>query len=179
MARIILVTGGCRSGKSLYAQKVAEEFASDRCYIATCPVIDDEIGERVERHKADRAGRNWRTIEEQIDLSNAFGACQPHESVLVDCLTLWVNNIMYRAEQNSDHINEDGVRNMTERMLEAADVFPGQILFVTNEVGMGIVPSDENTRLYRDLVGRCNQTVAKKADEVVFMACGLPLKLKG
>lgn len=178
MARIILITGGCRSGKSVHAQHLAESLPGRRLYVATCPVTDDEMAARIARHQQQRRGRDWETVEELVDLAGAIrkaGAAV----VLVDCLTLWANNLMYEAEKQEKEIGEDQVDGRCAEVLDTCRQREGTILFVTNEVGMGIVPDNESSRQFRDLVGRCNQTMAEGADEVTLVACGIPLKLKG
>ena len=99
MARIVLVTGGCRSGKSAYAQQLAESLPPTRLYVATCPVTDDEMRRRIEQHRQARRDRGWETVEEQLDLAGVFRRHAEHNVLLVDCVTLWVNNLMYHAER--------------------------------------------------------------------------------
>ena len=178
MANIILIVGGCRSGKSAYAQQAAESLPAPRLYVATCPVFDDELAQRVEAHRLARSGRGWETVEEQIDLAGVLGRSR-HQAVLVDCVTLWINNLMYSAQQESRDLTESAVAQQCCEVLEAAAACPGTVLFVTNEVGMGIVPDIPASRRYRDLAGRANQTIAARADAVTLVSCGIPLHLKG
>lgn len=180
MARIVLVTGGSRSGKSGYAQRLAEGLAGPRVYVATCPVIDDEMAERVRRHRGDRAERDWQTVEETLDLA---GVLRQHDTgnstiFLVECLTLWINNLMWEAEQAGREVGEDDVAAHCRELLATCRAVAGTVILVTNEVGMGIVPDNALARRYRDLVGRCNQTVAAEADSVTLVSCGLPIQLK-
>jgi adenosylcobinamide kinase/adenosylcobinamide-phosphate guanylyltransferase len=225
MAKIILVTGGCRSGKSAYAQRLAEQLSTSRLYVATCPVIDDEMRQRVEAHQRARQDRGWETIEEQLDLSGVLEGNGRFNVVLVDCLTLWINNLMYDASQSagSGHQTESGreragVRGcekdsapslsqdaltpcpspverergevplpLTESdiarrcaaMLESASGRTGTVIFVSNEVGMGIVPENADARRFRDLAGRANQVIAAEADQVTLMVSGIAWHLKG
>jgi adenosylcobinamide kinase / adenosylcobinamide-phosphate guanylyltransferase len=179
MAKIMLVTGGCRSGKSAYAQQMAESLPPTRLYVATCPVTDDEMRRRVQEHQAARRGRNWHTVEEQRDLVGVFRRHTEHNVLLVDCVTLWVNNLMYHAERLEKEISEADMVEQCGRMLDVARSLRGTVIFVTNEVGMGVVPDNVPARHYRDLVGRTNQTIAAAADRVTFMSCGIPLLLKG
>ena len=132
------------------------------------------MAERIHRHLRDREGRGWQTIEEQTDLT---GALQSTEApiVLVDCLSLWVNNLMHVDEGGVD---EDCVSQQCERFLEACRGREGTVLAVTNEVGLGVVPDNALARRYRDLLGRCNQTIAAGADEVLFMVSGIPSRIK-
>jgi len=178
MGQIILTTGGSRSGKSSWAQKTAESMSARRVFIATCPVIDDEMRERIRKHKQARDEKNWHTIEEPLDIAVAIDSSHDFAVVLVDCLTLWINNLMYRAEQENTAITEITVAMECRRVLDAAKRHPGFVLFVANEVGMGIVPENAQARLYRDLAGRCNQVFAEACDRVVFMVSGLPLEIK-
>ena len=179
MGKIVLVTGGCRSGKSAYAQQLAESLPPSRLFIATCPVTDDEIRQRIQRHRQARRDRGWETIEEQLDFTAVFRGNGHHNVFLVDCITLWVSNWMYAAEQDRRQIDEDKIAERTSQMLDAAEACRGTAIFVTNEVGMGVVPDNAQARCYRDLVGRANQIVAARADGVTLVCCGIPRHLKG
>jgi adenosylcobinamide kinase / adenosylcobinamide-phosphate guanylyltransferase len=179
MAKIILITGGSRSGKSTYAQRVAESFSGTRTYIATCPIIDKEMEDRVRKHKEARQSASWQTIEEVTDLAGALQRSRGSEVILVDCLTLWINNLMYEAEQKKKYLDEETIAARCEEVLGVCRDLPGTVIFVTNEVGMGIVPENPGSRLFRDLAGRCNQSMADSADTAIFMVSGLPLYIKG
>ena len=178
MGHIILVTGGGRSGKSSWAQKTAESISTRRVFIATCPVIDDEMRERIRIHRKAREERNWHTIEEPLDIAGAIDSSHEFPVALVDCLTLWINNLMYRAEKENESITETDIVMECRRVIAAAKRHPGSVLFVTNEVGMGIIPENALARLYRDLAGRCSQVMAEACDRVVLMVSGLPMELK-
>ncbi|MBI2267655.1 MAG: bifunctional adenosylcobinamide kinase/adenosylcobinamide-phosphate guanylyltransferase [Armatimonadetes bacterium] len=177
MARIILITGGCRSGKSRYAEELAESFGSSLIYVATCPVVDEEMRQRIARHQAARKEAGWRTIEETTDLARVLGENTGRETLLVDCLTLWVNNILYHTETQA--MDEKRIEEKCRILLDLCRLRPGAVIFVTNEVGLGIVPENALARLYRDLMGRCNQVIAAGADVVTLVTCGIPLQLKG
>ena len=179
MSRLILVTGGARSGKSDYGVNRAESMAGPHVFLATCPAVDEEMEERIRRHKIDRQNGDWHTIEEELDLAGTIRTLHPGTVCLVDCLTLWVNNLMYHYESSKKEISEDAVAREAENLVETAAAFSGTLIFVTNEVGLGVVPDNPTARLYRDLVGRCNRIIAAAADEVIFISCGLPLFLKG
>jgi adenosylcobinamide kinase/adenosylcobinamide-phosphate guanylyltransferase len=178
MAKITLITGGGRSGKSSYAQGRAEELPGTRAFVATCPALDDEMRKRIKRHRLARSKTRWKTIEETLDVAGALKDNLRHDVFLVDCLTLWVNNLMYRAQQEDLEVTEDAIADHCRELIATCGELSGTIIFVTNEVGMGIVPDNAVSRRYRDLVGRCNQLMAEAADEVVLVSCGLPLTLK-
>lgn len=179
MARVILITGGSRSGKSAYAQRLAESISEERTYIATCPVVDDEMAARIRKHQVARRNRNWRTLEETMDIAAALGRVRGSPVILVDCLTLWVNNLLYESELQEKELNEEDIVGRCMNILDACDAIPGTVIFVTNEIGMGIVPDNAMSRRYRDLAGRCNQIVAGRSNAVILMVSGLPLNIKG
>lgn len=177
MAKIILATGGARSGKSAYAQELAESLPGPRAFVATCPVPggeDEEMLARVDRHRRDRNDAGWLTIEEEIDLKGVLAGNLEVRTVLVDCLTLWISNLLC-AEPS---LGEDEMAARCGELLAACRKRQGSVIFVTNEVGSGIVPENALARKFRDLSGRCNQAMGRGADEVIFFSCGLPLYLK-
>ncbi|MDP6779294.1 MAG: bifunctional adenosylcobinamide kinase/adenosylcobinamide-phosphate guanylyltransferase [Candidatus Latescibacteria bacterium] len=178
MGRIVMVTGGSRSGKSAHAQQLAERESGSHTFVATCPPIDEEMRERIRRHREDREGRGWSTVEETVDLAKVIRAARDGGVLLVDCLTLWINNLMYRAEQDGGEVEEDEIARLGKELVDASAEREGTTLFVTNELGIGIVPEHAMVRRYRDLVGRCNQVVAAGADRVILMIAGIPTKLK-
>jgi len=179
MARISLVTGGCRSGKSAYAQQVAEQSPPPRTYVATAVAIDEEMRERIASHQQARRNRGWETVEEPLELAAALARCRQHKVVLIDCLTIWINNLMYDAEQNARQVTETDVVQRCRELLAAAGDCRDEVILVTNEVGLGVVPENRVARRYRDLVGRANQVIAAQADSVTLVACGIPWQLKG
>lgn len=177
--RLIFITGGARSGKSSYALSRAENIDGKRLFIATCPDIDGEMAERVKRHQLERQGRGWSTIETQTDLAGVLRRdVEDYHVVLIDCMTLWVNNILFHPDYRQADINDYFIARVCRKWLKAADTFSGTLLCVSNEVGLGIVPDNALARKYRDLVGTCNQLIAQQANEVVLVSCGLPLHLK-
>lgn len=178
VAKIVFVTGGSRSGKSDYAQRLAESLDGPRAYLATCPIIDEEMAERCRKHQEARSYANWDTIEEERDIAGVLNADREHKVILVDCLTLWVNNLIYEAEQNGRIMTEEDMKEKCRTLLAACAKFAGTLIFVTNEVGMGVVPDSPLGRSFRDIAGRCNQIMAASADEVVFLVSGIPLHLK-
>ncbi len=179
MARILLVTGGARSGKSFFAQKLAESVPGRRAYVATCEPGDEEMRERIRKHRQARAGSEWDTIEEPVHLAAALSGATNYDVVLVDCLTLWVSNLMHEPGRNVADVNEEYMETHCQEVLAACNAHPGTLVLVTNEVGMGIVPENALARLYRDLIGRCNQIIAAAADGVTLLSCGIPIALKG
>lgn len=179
MAKISLVTGGCRSGKSVYAQQMAEQFPLPRTYVATAVAIDEEMRQRIAAHREARRNRGWETVEEPLDLAGVVARCREHNVVLIDCLTIWINNLMYHADMEGRETTETDVVQRCQELLASADECRGEVVLVTNEVGLGVVPENVLARRYRDLVGRANQVVAARADSVTLVACGIPWQLKG
>ncbi len=178
MAGIILITGGTRSGKSEYARKRAEILPGARAFVATSLPIDEEMIRRIKRHQQERLKADWHTIEEPFELAETIQTAQRFDVFLVDCLTLWISNLMYRAHQQERYLSEEDMEGKANELLRACSTIQGTVIFVTNEVGAGIVPENDVSRHYRDLVGRCNQVMASGANEVTLVACGLPLNLK-
>ena len=179
MNRLTLITGGARSGKSGYAQQLAEQYGGPRVFLATSRADDPEMAARIDRHQREREGRNWRTVEEPLDPARALAGIEPEALVLIDCLTLWIANLMQRAHEQGHDLDESGIIREAERLLAAARNRLGPVIMVSNEVGLGIVPDNPLARRYRDLVGRCNQVVAAGADQVFLVSCGLALPLSG
>ncbi|MCK5801233.1 MAG: bifunctional adenosylcobinamide kinase/adenosylcobinamide-phosphate guanylyltransferase [Lentisphaeria bacterium] len=179
MGEIILVTGGVRSGKSTHARKLAESIQGTHVFLATCPVLDQEMAERIARHQDERKGCGWDTVEAPYALADVIRS-QCCDVLLIDCLTLWVNNLMYKIEKEGGGLlDEDAFAPHVADLADALTQFSGTVVLVTNEVGLGIVPENELARRYRDLVGRCNQAVAAVADSVVLTVCGIPVTIKG
>lgn len=173
---LTLILGGARSGKSRFAQRLAER-AQRVCYIATATPGDDaEMLARVARHRAERSA-SWRTIEEPLALADAVErSARDAEIVLVDCLTLWLSNLSWEYRDAEPGRLEDSVREQIRRIAEASHI--GHVVVVSNEVGTGIVPDAAVSRAFRDVQGLLNQWAAEAADEVILMVAGLPLYLK-
>ena len=166
---VTLLLGGARSGKSRRAQMIAESIGGELVYLATAQAFDDEMIDRINRHRADR-GTRWRTAECPIDLPGVLAAEAKAGTVLIiDCLTLWASNLML-----SDHDSDAA----TDRLIAALAAAPCPVVIVSNEVGMGIVPDNALARRFRDIAGMLNQRVAAVASEVFLVVAGLPLKLK-
>ncbi|MEI4506104.1 bifunctional adenosylcobinamide kinase/adenosylcobinamide-phosphate guanylyltransferase [Sphingopyxis sp. CCNWLW253] len=165
----LFVLGGARSGKSRYAQARAEAAGGSPVFVATAEAFDDEMHERIARHQADRDAR-WRTVEAPRDLPAAIDALNSSQSVvLVDCLTLWVSNLL---------LVDADIPAASHELCRAISNFEGQLILVANEVGLGIVPDNPLARAFRDAAGQLNQSVAAAVEEVVLLTAGLPLTLK-
>lgn len=165
-----LILGGARSGKSLFAEKRVEESGLAPLYVATGRTLDPEMETRVHTHRARRGGE-WTTVEEPVELTATLVRhAAKDRAILVDCLTLWITNLM---------LEKRDVRAETEALIGSLTGLPGTVVFVSNEVGLGIVPDNAMAREFRDHAGYLHQKIAEQADSAFFIAAGLPLKLKG
>jgi adenosylcobinamide kinase/adenosylcobinamide-phosphate guanylyltransferase len=168
---IILITGGARSGKSSYAEQRARALGPRRLYIATAEAKDEEMRQRIEEHKR-RRSNEWVTIEEPIELAETLLAQRGQtDCALVDCLTLWISNLLLQYDRRF-------AEEKVGQLLETASRLNCHLVFVTNEVGLGIVPDNPLARQFRDLSGWANQRVAAAANEVVFVVAGIPMIVK-
>lgn len=175
MKKIILITGGQRSGKSVYAEKLALSLSDNPVYLATAHVWDDEFRERVKKHQ-ERRGEQWINIEEEKYLSrhNLY-----NKVAVIDCVTLWCTNFFFDRKADSD--NQPTVNEALDDIKKEFDKFTSQdatFIFVTNEIGSGEVSGNAVQRRFTDMQGWMNQYVASKADEVIMMVCGIPVKIK-
>jgi len=172
--RLALVLGGARSGKSRYALSLAEGFPPPRLFVATCEPRDEEMAARIENHQRER-GPDWETREACLDLPD-FLAAPPggYGVVLVDCLTMWLSNLMLKEDTH-----KAGIQGECERLLQALVAVRTPTILVSNEVGWGIVPENALAREFRDQAGWLHQKVAQIADLVVLAVAGLPLVIKG
>jgi len=171
MKRIILVTGGSRSGKSKHALELAASY-NNKAFIATAEATDDEMQARIERHRRER-DPSFHTWEEPVDLEMALKSLPEETEVAVlDCITVWLGNLFYREKIT------DGTCPEIDAFLGVLSDPPCHLILVTNEVGMGIIPGDSGTRRFRDLAGSINQQLAERAHEVIFVVCGIPLRVK-
>lgn len=177
MAQTIFITGGARSGKSVYAEKRAREFGAPLGYLATAQALDSEMSDRVRRHR-DRRGADWTTLEEPVYLSQVLARCDgQYQAILVDCLTLWLSNLLFKYEDAGEQI-EERIREDVQRLKGTLHGMVTPVVLVSNEVGMGIVPENALARLFRDIAGTTNQILAATADEVHAVISGIPLRLK-
>lgn len=186
MGKLILVTGGARSGKSAYAETLAKTTSRDVMYIATSIPFDEEMKERVKKHKARRPS-NWGTFEGYMDLKRVFLEKElPFQTVLLDCITIMVTNLMFEfGGSHVENLDEEEINKIERKILgeiteflDATDLNTETSILVTNEVGFGIVPDNKLSRIFRDISGRANQYIASRADEVYLIVCGLPIKIK-
>lgn len=167
--RTLLVLGGARSGKTRLALSAVEAASERPVMIATATAGDGEMADRIARHRAER-GPRWRTIEETVDLADALRAADtPGAAVVVDCLTLWLSNLTFGGHD---------VEALTEDVVLALQAVSVPVVFVSNEIGLGLVPDTPLGRRFRDAQGRLNQRMAQACDAAVFVAAGLPLVLK-
>ena len=181
MGKLTFILGGARSGKSSYAQKLAEESGESVAFIATAQALDDEeMTVRIKRHQSERP-ENWFTLEIPLDLANHVGSIKT-ECVILDCVTLLVSNLMMRFVQN-DLVDEkkstQAIQAEIEKITSIIHESNQHWLVISNEVGQGLVPPYQMGRVYRDLLGWANQKLAKEADEVLWMVAGIPIIVKG
>ncbi len=172
---LTLITGGIKSGKSRYALEFAGGPANSnpKCFIATAEAFDEEMKRRISRHQKER-GPEWTTLEVPIHLGEAL--CQknlPYQLIVIDCLTLWVNNLLHY--QTSQGLNIDVE---IEKFEEALKVIEVPVVLVTNEIGLGVIPENPLSCRYVDLLGGLNQRMARLADRVIFMVAGMPVEIK-
>lgn len=168
MNNITLILGGARSGKSQFAENLANN-RSDKLYLATAQVRDEEMQNRIQIHQ-NRRDETWQTMEEPLEIAAILKhEMKPERVILVDCLTLWLSNVM----ESDKSLDQE-----CENLLKAIENPSGHIIFISNEVGLSIVPENKLAREFRDNQGILNQRLAKRADNVVFIAAGLPIYLK-
>jgi adenosylcobinamide kinase/adenosylcobinamide-phosphate guanylyltransferase len=179
----ILVLGGARSGKSTHAERLAIASGKEVVYIATAHAGDGEMATRIRHHRQQRPP-GWRTVEEELNLGDALRQwAAPSRLVLVDCLTLWLSNLMFSNAAEHPDIGDIALPELFHeqraQFLDALENAAGDVVLVSNEVGMGIVPYGAISRSFTDEAGRLNQSVAAVCERALFVVAGLPLTLKG
>ncbi|ACL75025.1 bifunctional adenosylcobinamide kinase/adenosylcobinamide-phosphate guanylyltransferase [Ruminiclostridium cellulolyticum] len=185
MGEIVLVTGGARSGKSTFAEKLAKEYGSEVLYVATAIPLDDEMRLRIKKHREQRPA-NWETVETYKDMDILLEEkYRNKKAVLLDCITVMIANIMFEVCHDFDKmvqedmaIIEEAVNLQMDKLIVVARSSGIPFILVTNETGMGIVPENKSARLFRDIQGRANQKLAAAAKEVFLCVSGIPVKIK-
>ncbi len=186
MSNIILVTGGARSGKSSFAENLCKDRNNSTAYIATSIPFDKEMEDRVEKHKNSRP-KEWKTYEIYKDIYKIIEEIwKDNNTVILDCVTLLVNNLMFNYEMDIDKASQEEIneleayiQNQVKLLIEEVRKTDLYFVIVTNELGMGIVPANKLSRVYNDIVGRINQQIASQSNEVYFVVSGIPMKIKG
>ena len=181
---IHLVTGGARSGKSSFAeQQVLSMVKEDKSpiYLATAQAFDEEMRQRIALHQTDRASQNWQLIECPLALADALASIPDDHAVLIDCLTLWLNNLLLALDELPSEQQHAFLVNKRENLVKALTKHQDRldIVIVTNEVGSGIVPIGELSRIFVDHAGWLNQAIAKMASKVSLVVSGIPVAIKG
>lgn len=169
--RLILITGGARSGKSSFALRLSAAY-DNVLFVATAEARDDDMRERIANHRAERPA-HWRTLEAPRDLARLIAAAPLAPLVILDCVTLWVTNLLLAEDATWERAIAE-----LDALLAWRRAAPSDLIIVTNEVGLGIVPADPLSRTYRDWLGRFNQRLAAAADSVYLLVSGLPVEIK-
>lgn len=187
MSKVTLITGGARSGKSSFAEELIRGKGENILYVATAKAIDDEMKDRIKRHQSRRPA-HWGTLEQYRGLGSVLpGLSQKYDGILLDCVTIMSTNIIFDDPvMLKDDVSFEEMLQTEKTLVKEIDdfiaCFPAlscDLILVTNEVGLGLVPEYPLSRFYRDALGRVNQALGKAAAEVYFVTCGVPLKIKG
>ena len=182
MGRLILILGGARSGKSAYAQEMAKRLSQGErgvIYIATAVAGDEEMGERIARHRAERPP-SWKTVEAPRKAARFIEEIgEEGQVIILDCLTLLISNLILDKGDGETTVREEDILGEVENLVQAAKEVKSQVIVVSNEVGLGVVPATRLGCLFRDIAGRANQLVAREADEVYLMWAGIATRVKG
>ena len=175
MTKIVLITGGARSGKSSFAEKLASTLGKDVLFLATAEALDKEMADRIKKHKLKR-NSTWKTVEEPINI-NILNKFKNFEgAVILDCVTLWLSNMIHKFGIEGA---EGRILGDIQTLLKTVKTSKFTLIVVSNESGLGIVPENKLAREFRDIAGKCNQLIARMSDEVYFMISGIELKIKG
>ncbi|RCX17561.1 adenosylcobinamide kinase /adenosylcobinamide-phosphate guanylyltransferase [Anaerobacterium chartisolvens] len=185
MGRLILVTGGARSGKSRFAEELAKGMGNSILYIATAVPLDEEMRDRISRHRQQRP-EHWETLEAHRDLDEALRSHAPgKDGVLLDCVTIMVTNLMFESYTDWEAVDafgrdevEKNIKIEIKKLINEVKGLPMPFIAVTNETGMGLVPEYASARAFRDMAGRVNQMLAEAAGEVYFCVSGIPVRIK-
>jgi adenosylcobinamide kinase/adenosylcobinamide-phosphate guanylyltransferase len=185
MGKIILITGGARSGKSTFAESLAKDIGSNILYIATSLPIDDEMRTRIKKHQENRPNC-WMTIEQYKNLDEIIINNPSFSGILIDCVTIMVTNLLMDIDTDWDSTPsqqidrfEEAIFHEFNKIIKASTQIATPIIIVTNEIGMGIVPDNHLSRVFRDIAGRVNQIIAKHATDVYLCVSGIPVRIKG
>lgn len=171
---LIFITGGRRSGKSAYALDLGEKLGEERLFIATGEPIDDEMTDRIEKHRLERGDR-WDSIEEPFHVDEVIDGAASYDVILLDCMTIWLSKVAYRDDRLA---TEEEVITAVKALAAACREAPATVIAVSNEVGMGIIPDNPAARNFADLSGHMNRIMAKAADEVILCVAGIPVNIK-
>lgn len=180
----VLVTGGARSGKSSFAERLCMHRASSGVYVATAQAYDEEMRERIRKHRdrRDDAMYAWETVEEPLLLPELLGSLNHRTegapAVIVDCLTLWLTNVLMETAPEGQEMEEERLSLRINSLVAAVQNYPGHVILVTNEVGSGVVPEYPLGRIFRDWAGLMNQRLARQCDEVFLVTAGIPVEIK-
>ncbi|NDO45806.1 bifunctional adenosylcobinamide kinase/adenosylcobinamide-phosphate guanylyltransferase [Clostridium sp. MD294] len=182
---MILVTGGDRSGKSAFAENLAKKTEGKVLYIATAKIMDKEMENRIQKHKQ-RRPQQWDTLESYIHLGEKIkNAQKKYHCILLDCITMLLTNLIFEYSKTDDIENMDFIElenkivKELEEIAEVCSISKSEVIIVTGEIGLGIVPMDKLSRHFRDIIGSVNQILAQKANEVYFVVSGIAMKIKG
>jgi adenosylcobinamide kinase/adenosylcobinamide-phosphate guanylyltransferase len=166
---VTVITGGIKSGKTSFGLKFGGRF-KNKVYIATAEGFDNEMKKKIEQHRLER-GEEWITIEEALELHNAITLAKEFDLIIIDCITLWINNLLYYKKDLTDYL---------EKLLYTiSEIKNNNLIIITNEVGLGVIPYDKITREYVNFLGIANQKIASIADNLILMVSGNPLIIKG
>ncbi|URA09344.1 bifunctional adenosylcobinamide kinase/adenosylcobinamide-phosphate guanylyltransferase [Thermospira aquatica] len=177
MKEVVLITGGMRSGKSRFAEEYALKRSSSPIYLATGVAVDEEFARRIAYHRSERDGR-FATVEETKDVVGVVSGFHQAQVIVFECVTTWLANLFHERNWQFTVEDEKWLKMEVVRLVEGVKDGNHTLIVVTNEIGLGVVPADEVSRRYVEVLGRCNQWLAQRADEVYFLVSGIPWRLK-